>query len=206
LIRKILDLLDPHNGLSNADILRKTGVDLESNERLRRELLARTDFVREKEGLYYYVTKHHIKDKQELFDLLVRNPEGLPWSELKLSYKGIEVDYQELQNSGKVFTITNIENREPILFALLDHFKIELFPEFKNLWSSVKIPDDVDLEKEMEQAGLKMIEQEKRNKRPAPKTKRKQINRKVKLTNTHLEDIDLTKDFVIPPKEGTGNK
>ena len=78
---------------------------------------------------------------------------------------------------------------------------MSVLPEFQSLWAAVKIPDAIDLEKEMERANLPMMKQEKGLKRPAAKQKKSNKQRKFKLTNTHdIMGIDLNKDFVVPPK------
>ncbi|PWN47640.1 hypothetical protein IE53DRAFT_401771 [Violaceomyces palustris] len=74
--------------------------------------------------------------------------------------------------------------------------------EFKTLWHELKVPDLVDLPKELENEGLTtadmldapipgggVVAKKKKGKKGAG-------SRRVKLQNTHLEEVDLSKDYV----------
>lgn len=73
---------------------------------------------------------------------------------------------------------------------------------FKSLWSSQTVPDAAELAKELEKAGLKGMEEIDgglggRQAPPAAAKKKtaKRNNRRIKITNTHIEGLD----FSIPP-------
>ncbi|KAI0045166.1 transcription initiation factor IIE subunit beta [Auriscalpium vulgare] len=77
--------------------------------------------------------------------------------------------------------------------------------EFHDLWHSLKVPNDVDLLKELQSEGLQATVSEapavkgpmgkKRGKKSAPR------HRQTRITNTHLKgSIDLSKDYVAPGK------
>ena len=68
------------------------------------------------------------------------------------------------------------------------------------------MPDQTDVQREMSTAGLSVIEiqQEKNDKadeESADKKKKKRRARHIKITNTHLKDIDLTVDYPMAKKQ-----
>ncbi len=99
-------------------------------------------------------------------------------------------------NEKKIIKVNNIETKQDVLYPVDERFLVKVSPQFQQLWHEVQIPDAVDLEKRMQQAGLTMMEQDKKAKRPAPKQKKGRV-RRVKLTNVHLDknQIDLTQDL-----------
>lgn len=76
--------------------------------------------------------------------------------------------------------------------------------EFKELWRSLRVPDVVDLTTDLESEGLsatKEIDNAPKAQASAPaqrgrKSRRGAAPRKFKLQNTHLQGVDLSKDFV----------
>ncbi|KAJ7225931.1 transcription initiation factor IIE subunit beta [Mycena pura] len=78
--------------------------------------------------------------------------------------------------------------------------------EFMDLWHGLKLPDDVELRRELAKEGLQLTSAAQAPIR-APTTKKKgkrggaPRQRPVRLTNTHLAgDIDLTRDYAPPGK------
>lgn len=78
--------------------------------------------------------------------------------------------------------------------------------EFKELWHELKVPDLVDLPKELEREGLSttdMLDAPISAAQAAANAKNKKKKkgagaRRFKLQNTHLEGVDLSQDFVRP--------
>lgn len=82
------------------------------------------------------------------------------------------------------------------------------FVEFKDIWNNLTIPDPIDIARDLEKgkipeiniflyiAGMNTMKTVKMEVRKMPSAKKvKKSNRKVKITNTHLVGIDLTKDY-----------
>jgi len=91
-----------------------------------------------------------------------------------------------LVDSRKVLQILDSETKHFIVYPLDQRYQVDVFPEFQQMWAQIRIPDSIDLEKEMGQAGLTMMEQVKaNNKRPAKKKNQRQ-KRMRKVTNTHM--------------------
>lgn len=78
--------------------------------------------------------------------------------------------------------------------------------EFKELWHELKVPDLVDLPKELEREGLSttdMLDAPISAAQLAANAKNKKKKkgtgaRRFKLQNTHLEGVDLSQDFIKP--------
>lgn len=92
----------------------------------------------------------------------------------------------------------NKDNSHRLLFY--NDYKLEkpFDPEFIQLWSEISVPDQIDLQHELEKAGLKTMEvfDPVQNRKDSSRKKAQQKRfRRTKITNTHL-DIDLTKDYV----------
>lgn len=96
--------------------------------------------------------------------------------------------------------VVNAETKQTVLYPNDPRYIMSVDKEFQDLWQDVRIPDDVDLEKEMSKANLQMMKQEKSMKRPAPKQKKQPKARKIKLTNIHVKGIDLTQDYIPQPQ------
>ena len=76
---------------------------------------------------------------------------------------------------------------------------VKISPAFIEQWSQVALPLEIDISRELEKAGLKSMEviDMKSNNLQAANSKKGKTKRKsrFKLTNTHLEGVDLTKEF-----------
>jgi len=99
----------------------------------------------------------------------------------------VEQDVKALVDARKVLQLQDTETKHHIIYPLDARFAVDVSPEFQTMWAQIRIPDSIDLEKEMNQAGLSMMEQEKpKNKRPAKKKNTRQ-KRMRKVTNTHMQ-------------------
>lgn len=78
--------------------------------------------------------------------------------------------------------------------------------EFNDLWHSLRVPNEVDLPKQLESEGLQVTNaQTLAPKASSSKKKGKRggapRQRQVRITNTHMKgEIDLSKDYVAPGK------
>jgi len=64
---------------------------------------------------------------------------------------------KELHESGKIMVISNPERKTQVFYPNESNIKITLPQDLKDLWREIKIPDEIDLEREMKQAGLHFI-------------------------------------------------
>jgi hypothetical protein len=69
--------------------------------------------------------------------------------------------------------------------------------EFKELWRSVSVPNEADVERELSTAGLKLLEVQRDAQKPSEdKLKgKKKRTRNIKPMNTHLKNIDLSVEY-----------
>ena len=97
----------------------------------------------------------NLKNKEELYTLLTRTPDGIEWENLKDCYKGIDTDLEELVRSRKILRIFNNDSKADVVYPNDLRFTMTVDYQFKELWNNVKIPDVVDLEKEMQKVKIK---------------------------------------------------
>lgn len=105
------------------------------------------------------------------------------------------VDEGELRFYSRSFQAINVQ-----LADSLDLSSLFRIPEFRELWSSLKTPDAVDRAKDLASQGLSTTSQAPSGSRGNFRGKRGGKgrgtgNRKFKIQNTHLQGVDLSKDF-----------
>ncbi|OLY82613.1 Transcription initiation factor IIE subunit beta [Smittium mucronatum] len=131
---------------------------------------------------------------------------GVLVKELKDSFiLDLPAAVQELVAKNQILTINNKDgsprilffNRYQPVFGSSSEVSSKISPDFKSIWFELRVPDETDLGFEMEKAGLKQMQVDKRKTvEDDDKKSKKNKNRRIKITNTHLEGIDLTKDYV----------
>lgn len=72
-----------------------------------------------------------------------------------------------------------------------------LFIDVKQLWHGQIIPDEHDLQARLQKAGLKGLDVIQEKPKQVTSNKRPSTNRyrRIKMTNTHLEDFDFSKEY-----------
>src|SRR5690606_13225354 len=128
-----------------------------------------------------------------------RHEGGMEYKELKDSYSKISEAVNELASEGRILVVRNKDGYPRILYWNDQRYNTAMDPEFREIWHRLRIPDEVDLPKELEKAGLTHMQvfDKKGPGVEAPKRKQVKRNRKMKITNTHMKGLDLTKDFVL---------
>ncbi|WFC95175.1 hypothetical protein MBRA1_001822 [Malassezia brasiliensis] len=178
-----------------------------------------------KTDLYSYKPDYNVHNSADLVALLrekyyhpsALNPQsaaaGMRVAELKESYPQAREAVEELANAQPV------EDREVLVLRGKRDGAIKhvfwnpirgeevrpIDPEFKELWRSLRVPDVVDLAADLESEGLSTTKEvdnaPKVQAQPSQrgrkgKPKRGAAPRKFKLQNTHLQGVDLSRDFV----------
>ncbi|PVV04440.1 hypothetical protein BB560_001062 [Smittium megazygosporum] len=151
---------------------------------------------------FEYKPVFDIRTKDDLLEFLIKRAKtgGLAVKDLKDSHIDVTGMIQELKEEAKILTINNKDGSPRIIFYNPMPERIPINSEFKKTWLDLKVPDETALEFEMEKAGLKQMMIEKRKVEVEDSKKKKPKNRKIKITNTHLEGIDLTQDYVPDKK------
>jgi transcription initiation factor TFIIE subunit beta len=186
-------------------------VDVQSDKQLFERLRAnpRIKFL-PNSHMFEFLPEHNIRTAENLLaaveDRYRRNVEAkdLPASicfefkELLDSNSNVKPLIEQLEEDGKIF-VTRKANDNNIKAIYFNPHKIQfqVDEEFKSVWSSLKIPDETDLTRDLKSAGMKTSEVSKiKITHKQPPKKKSSSNRKIKLTNQHLEGIDLTQDYV----------
>jgi len=206
----ILNLLQKEDKpLSKDDISLSTNHEINNDieEKLSTNPKIKVIYAEGGEKLFSYKPTYEVKTKDELLQLVHTQPNGVPVSELKDSYRDVEKDIKKLADEKKIYLIKNSESKTEVLFPVESQYQITLLPEFVELWKEIKIPDEVDLEKTMQDAGLSMMEAPTKPVRKPPSREEKKKKRRLnlqKITNVHMLDtLDLSKDYEPQPKKNS---
>ncbi|KAF9192635.1 hypothetical protein BGZ50_008341 [Haplosporangium sp. Z 11] len=182
------------NGLQNVDEpqtvedLKRNGIDLEAKPELYQLLKSNEK------------PTYQIRSKEDLLAMLEKkkNEGGMDYKELKDSYSKLAQSVEELASEGRILVVRNKDGNPRVLFWNDQRYNTAMDPEFRQIWHRLRIPDEIDLPKELEKAGLTHMQVfDKKGPGEMPKRKPVRRNRKMKITNTHMKGLDLTKDFVI---------
>ncbi|KAF9946855.1 hypothetical protein BGZ72_011085 [Mortierella alpina] len=184
------------------DLKRKGNVDLEAKPELF-ELLKTNEKVSYDtiSETFVYKPTYHIKNKDDLLAMLEKrkNEGGMEYKELKDSYSKLAESVKELSDEGRILVVRNKDGMPRVLYWNDVRYNTAMDQDFRDIWHKLRIPDEVDLPKELEKAGLTHMQVfDKKGPGETPKRKQVRRNRKMKITNTHMKDLDLTKDFVLP--------
>ncbi|KAI7890019.1 uncharacterized protein EV154DRAFT_538595 [Mucor mucedo] len=148
---------------------------------------------------FAYKPTYQIRSKEDLLSLLIqkKNEGGMDYKDLKDSYSKLSSAVEELATEGQILVVRNKDGNPRVLFHNDAQYNTTIDPEFKKMWSEIHIPDETDLPKALENAGLKTMEVFEKKITSDTKPKRsKTRNKRIKITNTHLSHIDLSKDYV----------
>ncbi|VDC07255.1 unnamed protein product [Peniophora sp. CBMAI 1063] len=182
-----------------------------------------------KTKLYSYKHEYNIRNKAALLTEIQRETRrggGFSVKIIKESWPSAPTALEELEKEGDVFiTRTNKDGAMKMVYwnetklrrgeevaggsgeGARNGTGFSVEKEFNELWHALKVPNDVDLLRQLENEGLQASTSEaptikapqgkKKGKKSAPR------QRQAKITNTHLKGsgIDLTRDYVPPGKE-----
>nr|GAT43665.1 predicted protein [Mycena chlorophos] len=171
-----------------------------------------------KTNLFSYKHEYNFRSKPALLTEIQRatkNGGGIHVKTLKEIWKEAPAAVEELEAEGEVLVTRTVKDGQ-----LRMVFWNEIKPteeaggkpvekEFMDLWHSLKLPDDVELRKELANEGLQLTTAAQAPIR-APTVKKKgkrggaPRQRQVRLTNTHLGNgIDLSRDYTPAAMSGT---
>ncbi|KAI9482901.1 MAG: hypothetical protein EXX96DRAFT_556045 [Benjaminiella poitrasii] len=201
-IQFLKDSDDPQSVISIAS---RTKVDISKNQLLWDKLVNndKIEFDAVNQTFAYKPT-YQIKSKEDLLELLIQKKSdgGMDYKDLKDSYSKLSSAVEELAAEGQILVVRNKDGNPRVLFHNEAQYNTPIDPDFKKMWSEIPIPDETDLPKALETAGLKTMEVFEKKVTSETKPKRsKTRNKRIKITNTHLSHIDLSKDYVPPNKK-----
>jgi len=196
-------LRDVEKPVNAEDIHTATGFDLKTTPGMM-EALQSNPKISFDDGWFSYKPPYSVKNIHELLDLINKTPEGIEVTELKDCYKTVEEDVKKLLEQRDVIVVQNADTKSDNVYPNDPRYRIVIAEDFRKAWLSVALPDDVDLEREMKAAGVKLVEEEadKAPRKLPSKKEKKAKKRIVKYTNVHMlnSGIDITKDYVPEKK------
>lgn len=197
-------LRDSEKPVSAETIHEVTGHDIKTIPGLLESLQANVK-INYEDGWFSYKPPYSVKNIHELLDLINKSPDGIEVSELKDCYKTVDEDIRQLKDKSDIVAILNTDTKYEVAYPNDPRYRIVVADDFKKTWFSVPLPaSDVDLEREMKAAGMKvLVEEEDMTPHKRPNKNKKEKRKKIlKYTNVHLQNtgIDLSKDYVPDKK------
>lgn len=190
---------------SSADLLDRIGVDIENSHDIFLSLTGdASKVIREKDGKWRWASKYPVRNFNQLLTLICRSTDGVSERDLYDSYRGVKDDLKRLKKRGAVYEIKSAS--KILLFPRDDRYQVKISDEVKEKYKRVKVPDAIEVHRYLVQRGLKETDDSTGVKIAAPvsrkrpssrKDSKRKRNKRIKLTNTHMENsgIDLSKDY-----------
>lgn len=189
---------------SSEEILRATNVDIERSPDILHSLTGeKSKVIREKDDKWRWASKYQVRDFSQLIALLARSTDGICEKDLYDSYKGVKDDLKKLKKKCAVYEIKS--GSRILLFPHDPRLDVQVSDDLKEQYNRMSLPDAIEVHRYLVEKGLKdtedatgvKIAQPVTRKRPSKRGDRARRAKKIKLTNTHMENtnIDLSKDF-----------
>lgn len=190
-IHTILTLLKQHpTPLSFKEIEQQTGINIEKTPGLL-ALLDKNQKIVIRENTLEFIPTYTVTSEAELLAVLqaTRSEHGIPLDELL-----------DTNNDTRPFIDALVERRSAILLKDIDgssvlfHNAVDIpqaAPEITKLYEEVSVPETRELARELANAGLAAKVAEKPVRKAAPTQPKKKYLRKIKITNTHLNEKEL---------------
>ncbi|KAJ1918989.1 transcription factor TFIIE beta subunit, TFIIEB, Tfa2 [Mycoemilia scoparia] len=176
-----------------------SGVMVHGNDALIKQLMNNAKVIYDKETeTFAYKPEYNLRTKEDLLKLLKDHSDkgGIKVDTLKDSFLDINSAAKELKDEGKIFTLDKKDGRARVMFYASGPSVEPVDEEIKEIWDKLSVPDEADLKTDLEKANMKPIRvEEEEVVHEEKKKKQRQSNRKIKITNTHLKDLDLTGNF-----------
>lgn len=174
------------------EIEKNTNLKLTDNKKLLKTLTKNPKIVIGDNTLLFKPL-YNIRNEKDLENIMVAtNCEyGIELEKLLDSPIDIKPFVQNLQKKAVIFVLKDIDNSEIVFYN-----KSYLPPandKIVELYNKIKIPNYQDVLKELSSAGIKVERkaQEERRNIVVKKTKIKKYKRKIKITNTHVKELNF---------------
>jgi len=159
-------------------------------------------------GLYSWKREYQARTPEQLLAEIRskgRDGGGLSVKSLKEGFPDVVQHIEEHEKKGSVMVTRATKDNQP-KYVFWNEITEEqggkrVDDEFRKLWDELQTPAEADLLKALEREGLQATASEVLPVKQVPNKKGKKPkagNRVGKITNTHIEGVDLTKDFVRP--------
>ncbi|KAG5653134.1 hypothetical protein H0H81_002126 [Sphagnurus paluster] len=216
LVYAVNHLKSTHNPMRLQDIAIVTNTPLDVDNVLLEKFKAHDRILWDpKTDLYSYKHEFNFRNKAALLTEIQRQTRkggGISVRALKESWKEAPAAIEELEKEGEVLVTRTVKDGQ-LRMVFWNEIKpteesggMLVEKEFHDLWHSLKVPNDVDLLKQLASEGLQVTNAEALVPK-APTTKKKgkrggaPRQRQVRITNVHMKgEIDLSRDYVAPGK------
>ncbi|KAI9502377.1 hypothetical protein BX070DRAFT_227225 [Coemansia spiralis] len=200
-VSHIVDFLKKSQRPCTADEIRMHIPDFEDNGPEFQHLSSNAKVTYDRRtNAFAYKPEFDIRTPEELVKYLRNIPDhgGLDVKKLSDSYlNNVSQVIAELRQKRHILAITDKDNRPRYIFYNCKVLENEVGEEIRSSWTRLVVPEEPELGREMRRAGLQPTKVEEHEVQEQTDVKKpKKAARKTRITNTHLEDIDLTKDFV----------
>ncbi|KAG8905173.1 hypothetical protein FRB99_000587 [Tulasnella sp. 403] len=159
-------------------------------------------------GLYTWKRVYASRTPEQLLNEIRtkgRDGGGLSVKQLKEGFPDVVQHIEELERQGHVLVTRATKDNQP-KHVFWNEITVEqggkqVDEEFRKLWDGLANPVEADILRSLERDGLQATASETLPAKQLPKKRSKKpktSNRVHKITNTHIADVDLTKDFVKP--------
>lgn len=161
-------------------------------------------------NLYSYKAEIVVDSKDAILTEMQRHGKkgvGVSIKNLKESWKGSVDAILELEQEGKVIIIRSGKDDNP-KFAFWNPITQEqrdmqiIDDEFKTMWLEQNVPEDADIVRSLSSGdqGMTLTVSHAMATKPQQKKKARKVNkpRPTKLTNTHIQGVDLSIDYPGP--------
>ncbi|KAH9385253.1 transcription initiation factor TFIIE subunit beta [Nematocida major] len=190
-IHTILTVIKKHNRLvSFKEVEAETGINIERTPGLL-ELLKKSTRIEWEGKNLRFIPLHKIESEEELLEILKKtNAEhGIPVEEILDRSNDVKPFINGLIGKNQAIVLKDIDGSMSIFYNPLDVKNVS--PEILKLYEEVSVPDSRELVNELLNAGLSMKTQEKPIRKALPAQRKKKYLRKIKITNTHLNNTEL---------------
>ncbi|KAL2912367.1 transcription factor TFIIE beta subunit, TFIIEB, Tfa2 [Polyrhizophydium stewartii] len=201
--QKLFDLIQllraEERPLTNNDIIRKLAMDVSQDEQLLAAIIENQRIHYDpRAGTLEFKPQYRIKCKEDLLALLKasRGISVMEVKELRESCNSLQTYIDQLLVDREILVVPGKDGLPRVLYYNDVQMNVKVSQEFQDMWNTLPPPPEMDLPKELEKAGLKsmeVIEMKKEQTKAKAKARRKA---RFRLTNTHLEGVDLTQEYV----------
>ncbi|KAK1349036.1 transcription factor TFIIE beta subunit, TFIIEB, Tfa2 [Hamiltosporidium tvaerminnensis] len=189
-IHAILTLLKQHDRpLSFSEIKQSLNIDLTQNRQLF-DILHKNPKITFTNDTLLFQPLYNIRSAEDLEKIMKESEGGLLLNDLLDSPVDVQPFIAELQKENKIFVLKDTDNSQIVFFN--GTIQNTAAPQIKSLFHTISVPNYQDLIKELNTAGIKSgIQEEKKRYVVVQKSKVKKYKRKIKITNTHIKDLNL---------------
>jgi len=190
-IHNIVTILKKHaKPVSFKEIEQEAGIDIEGTPGLLELLKKNKKIVREDRTLEYVPT-YAISSEEELLSILkeTKSEHGISLDEVLDTVENTRPYVDSLISKQRAILLRDMDGSCTLFYNGLDVKRAS--PEVQRLYDGVSVPDVRDLVRELASAGLSSKGPEKTVRKSVPVQRKKKYLRKIKITNTHLDNKEL---------------